>query len=55
MLNLIHKTADYIKKESSFNPEIGIILGTGLGGLVKEINIKKSISYEGIPLSLIHI
>ena len=23
MLNLIHKTADYIKKESSFNPEIG--------------------------------
>tara|TARA_B110000037_G_scaffold152489_1_gene171984 strand:- start:19 stop:831 length:813 start_codon:yes stop_codon:yes gene_type:complete len=49
MLNLIHKTADYIKKESSFNPEIGIILGTGLGGVVKEINIKKSISYEDIP------
>ena len=49
MSNLIHKTADYIKKESSFNPEIGIILGTGLGGLVKEINIKKSISYEDIP------
>jgi purine-nucleoside phosphorylase len=49
MLNLIHKTADYIKKESSFNPEIGIILGTGLGGLVKEINIKKSISYKDIP------
>jgi purine-nucleoside phosphorylase len=49
MLNLIHKTANYIKKESSFNPEIGIILGTGLGGLVKEINIKKSISYKDIP------
>ena len=49
MLNLIHKTADFIKKESSFNPEIGIILGTGLGGLVKEINIKKSISYNDIP------
>ena len=49
MLNLIHKTSDYIKKESNFNPEIGIILGTGLGGLVKEINIKKSISYEDIP------
>jgi len=49
MLNLIHKTSDYIKKESNFNPEIGIILGTGLGGLVKEINIKKSISYNDIP------
>jgi purine-nucleoside phosphorylase len=49
MLNLIHKTSDYIKKESNFNPEIGIILGTGLGGLVKEINIKKSISYSDIP------
>ena len=49
MLNLIHKTSDYIKKVSNFNPEIGIILGTGLGGLVKEINIKKSISYKDIP------
>jgi len=49
MLNLIHKTSDYIKKVSNFNPEIGIILGTGLGGLVKEINIKKSISYNDIP------
>ena len=41
MLNLIHKTADYIIKESNFIPEIGIILGTGLGGLVEEIDIKK--------------
>jgi purine-nucleoside phosphorylase len=49
MLNLIHKTADYIIKESNFIPEIGIILGTGLGGLVEEIDIKKSICYEDIP------
>jgi len=30
-------------------PEIGIILGTGLGNLVKEIDIKKNIPYEDIP------
>ncbi len=30
-------------------PAIGIILGTGLGGLVKEIQIEKEISYSEIP------
>ncbi len=30
-------------------PEVGIILGTGLGGLVDEIDIEHSISYEDIP------
>ncbi|MEI7943180.1 MAG: purine-nucleoside phosphorylase, partial [Candidatus Riflemargulisbacteria bacterium] len=32
-----------------FMPEIGIILGTGLGALAKEIKNKKSIPYEKIP------
>ncbi len=30
-------------------PEIGIVLGTGLGGIVNKINIKKQIAYHDIP------
>jgi purine-nucleoside phosphorylase len=49
MLEQIKSTAAYIQSKISIQPEIGIILGTGLGGLVKEINIKHSIPYEDIP------
>ena len=49
MLEQIKSTAAYIQSKVSLQPEIGIILGTGLGGLVKEINIKHVIPYEEIP------
>ncbi len=38
-----------IRKLTSLRPTIGIVLGTGIGGLVKEIKNKVSISYENIP------
>lgn len=49
MLKIIKKTADFLLEKTDSSPEIGIILGTGLGGLVKEIKITHSISYEDIP------
>ncbi|MBA3705461.1 MAG: purine-nucleoside phosphorylase [Bacteroidetes bacterium] len=49
MLEQIKKTAAYIQSKISASPEIGIILGTGLGGLVNEISISHTISYEDIP------
>jgi purine-nucleoside phosphorylase len=49
MLEQIKETAAYIKSKITIEPEIGIILGTGLGGLVKEITIKHTIPYEEIP------
>ncbi|EHQ28552.1 purine-nucleoside phosphorylase [Mucilaginibacter paludis] len=50
MLDNIQKTAAYIKNRiGDFVPEIGIILGTGLGGLVKEIEIEKQMMYSNIP------
>ena len=49
MLKLIHESVEYLKKITDFEPEIGIILGTGLGGLVDEIKTEKSISYKDIP------
>jgi purine-nucleoside phosphorylase len=49
MLEQIKTTASYIQNKISVAPEVGIILGTGLGGLVNEINIKHSINYKDIP------
>ena len=49
MLQTIKNTADFISEKTKFRPEIGIILGTGLGGLVDEIDIRNAISYHDIP------
>lgn len=49
MLQKIKKTANFLIDLTNQKPEAGIILGTGLGGLVKEIEINHSISYEDIP------
>jgi purine-nucleoside phosphorylase len=50
MLQNIYSTTQYIKnKIGDFEPEIGIILGTGLGGLVNEIDIQHKLMYSNIP------
>jgi purine-nucleoside phosphorylase len=50
MLQNIYSTTTYIKnKIGEFEPEIGIILGTGLGGLVNEIEIQHKLMYSNIP------
>lgn len=44
------ESIDFIKhKIGDFQPEIGIILGTGLGGLVNEIKIEFQLMYSNIP------
>ncbi|MEO0468713.1 MAG: purine-nucleoside phosphorylase [Bacteroidota bacterium] len=40
---------EYVRKLYDQEPEVGIILGTGLGGLVNEIEIEKKIPYNFIP------
>ncbi|GGH21498.1 purine-nucleoside phosphorylase [Mucilaginibacter phyllosphaerae] len=50
MLESIRNTTEYIKKRiGDFEPEAGIILGTGLGALVNEIEIEKQLMYSNIP------
>jgi len=50
MFQILHETVEYIKrKNNNFQPEIGIILGTGLGGLVNEIDVEFSMMYSNIP------
>jgi purine-nucleoside phosphorylase len=43
------QTTEYLKTKGIENPEIGIILGTGLGQLVNNINILQTIDYKNIP------
>lgn len=46
----LQSTGDYIKRKiDGFVPEIGIILGTGLGGLVDDIEIHHQLMYSNIP------
>jgi purine nucleoside phosphorylase len=46
----LQSTVDYIKRKiDGFQPEIGIILGTGLGGLVDDIEIHHQLMYSNIP------
>lgn len=53
----MHKTAEiveaknYILSKTTAIPEIGIILGSGLGGLADEIENSVVIPYEDIPFS----
>ena len=42
-------TKSILKLIKTFKPEIGIILGTGLGGLVNEIEVIHNLPYDQIP------
>ena len=48
-LELISETAAYITEKVGEMPKTAIILGTGLGELVKHIDIKVAIPYSEIP------
>ncbi len=50
MLEQIKRTASFIRdKVEGFEPQVGIILGTGLGGLVNHIDIAHQLDYHDIP------
>ena len=49
MIQKIEETTKYLKEKGFINPEIGIILGTGLGQLLDEIKTGVEISYNEIP------
>ena len=45
----IREAVAYIQSKQSQKPQIGVILGTGLGGLVEQVDINYEIPYEDIP------
>ncbi len=46
---MLNEAVTHIKSQISFTPEIGIILGTGLGSLVDGIEMSGTVDYDTIP------
>ncbi|MCK5456769.1 MAG: purine-nucleoside phosphorylase, partial [Melioribacteraceae bacterium] len=49
LLKMIDETLEVIKSKTEKSYDVGIILGTGLGGLVKDIKIEHEIDYGQLP------
>jgi len=49
MYEKIKETAKFLRGIGIDQPEIGIVLGTGLGGIVNMIKVEKKIDYHDIP------
>jgi len=49
MIDEIKSSADFLKEKGIEDPEIAIILGTGLGKLTEKISIKVELLYDEIP------
>ena len=49
MYEKIKETVRFLRDIGLEKPEIGIVLGTGLGGIVKMMEIEKKIPYHDIP------
>ncbi|SEA90474.1 purine-nucleoside phosphorylase [Flavobacterium gillisiae] len=49
MWEQVQETVSYINKINSFNPEYGIILGSGLGSFTEDIKIEFTLPYNEIP------
>lgn len=49
MWDKVQETVNYIKGEINFTPELGVILGSGLGQFTDDILIEYTLPYEEIP------
>ncbi|MBC6988510.1 purine-nucleoside phosphorylase [Hymenobacter sp. BT491] len=50
MMQQLREAADYIRPIlGDFQPEFGIILGTGLGALAEELDVVQSLPYASLP------
>jgi purine-nucleoside phosphorylase len=45
----VGRAVDAVRQTTQLAPEVAVILGTGLGGLAREIQVEREIGYEGIP------
>ena len=49
MWEKVQETVSYIKSQTQFFPEYGVILGSGLGGFTDDIEIEYTLPYSDIP------
>lgn len=56
-IKVISESVDYIKSKLSFEPEVGIILGSGLGDMADKVEDRVVIKYSevpNLPVSTVH-
>ena len=49
MLKKINEAVDFIKTKYKTKPDVGIVLGSGLGSFISEMNVEFKIDYSNIP------
>jgi purine-nucleoside phosphorylase len=49
LLKNINETVSFIRKKISDIPDVGVVLGSGLGNFINEIEADHEISYESLP------
>lgn len=49
LVQQLKETVSFIQQQYSIAPEVGIVLGSGLGNYVSELKIEKEVSYGDIP------
>ena len=49
MKETLQETVEHLKHAGFDEPEIGIILGTGLGRFLDEVEIQQEVAYSDIP------
>jgi len=49
MLQAINEAVSYIRQQIEGTPEIAIILGSGLGGIVDHVRVERAVDYGSIP------
>src|SRR6476659_1159951 len=48
-LEQIESTINFLQQKNFTNTDVGVVLGTGLGELVRYVDVKHQIAYENIP------
>jgi purine-nucleoside phosphorylase len=49
LFDRVQAAAEMVRRRAALVPEVGIILGTGLGGLAREIAVEAEVPYADIP------
>lgn len=49
MISAIQRAVEFLRKQTAFTPEYGLILGTGLGSLGDRIDKELAVPYDEIP------
>ena len=51
LLKQIDEAVKFLKKQYKETPQVGIVLGSGLGSFVNEIEVEKEVAYKTFRIS----